>query len=54
MAAGGINGYSLLFRLSPGTNGKWNYSVLRRFTDAKDDGAWPDTVMVFDKQQKLA
>ncbi|HXM23180.1 MAG TPA: choice-of-anchor tandem repeat GloVer-containing protein [Terriglobales bacterium] len=52
VAAGGINGYGILFKLSPGTNGKWNYSVLHRFTDAKDDGAWPDTVMVFDKQQK--
>lgn len=52
VAAGGINGYGVLFKLSPGTDGKWNYSVLHRFTDAKDDGAWPDTTMVFDKEQK--
>ncbi len=52
VAAGGINGYGLLFELSPGKNGKWTYTVLHRFTDAKDDGAWPTTTMIFDKQQK--
>jgi uncharacterized repeat protein (TIGR03803 family) len=56
VAVGGSNACQttcgLIFKLSPGTNGKWNYSVLHRFTDAKDDGAWPDTTMVFDKQQK--
>jgi len=52
VAAGGINGYGILFKLSPSADGQWNYSVIHRFTDAKDDGAWPDTTMVFDKQQK--
>lgn len=52
VAAGGISGYGLLFELSPGKNGKWTYTVLHRFTDAKDDGAWPTTTMIFDKQQK--
>ena len=46
------NGCGLIFKLSPTKSGKWKYSVVHTFTDAKDDGAWPDTTMVFDKQQK--
>lgn len=46
------NGCGLIFELSPTKSGKYKYTVVHRFTGAKNDGAWPTTTMIFDKQQK--
>jgi uncharacterized repeat protein (TIGR03803 family) len=55
-AEGGIGpcngGCGVVFKLSPGSNGKWQYSVLHRFTDATNDGAEPFSGLVFDKTGK--
>jgi uncharacterized repeat protein (TIGR03803 family) len=54
-AAGGIEtcsgGCGVVYKLAPGSNGKWTYSVLHRFTDKKD-GAEPNGAVVFDKTGK--
>jgi uncharacterized repeat protein (TIGR03803 family) len=51
-AAGGIGpcsgGCGVVYKLAPGSSGKWTYSVLHRFTD-KGDGAEPNGAVVFDK-----
>ena len=51
-AAGGTGpcsgGCGVVYKLAPGSNGKWTYSVLHRFTD-KGDGAEPNGAVVFDK-----
>jgi uncharacterized repeat protein (TIGR03803 family) len=51
-AAGGMGpcsgGCGVVYKLTPGTDGKWTYSVLHRFTD-KGDGAEPNGAVVFDK-----
>jgi uncharacterized repeat protein (TIGR03803 family) len=41
----------LVYKLTPGSNGKWTYSVLHRFTD-KGDGAEPAGALIFDKTGK--
>ena len=55
-AEGGIGpcngGCGVVFKLSPGSNGKWQYSVLHRFTDATNDGAEPFSGLVFDQTGK--
>jgi uncharacterized repeat protein (TIGR03803 family) len=55
-AQGGIGpcngGCGVVFKLSPGSNGKWTYTVLHRFTDATNDGAEPFSGVVFDKTGK--
>jgi uncharacterized repeat protein (TIGR03803 family) len=55
-AAGGIGpcsgGCGVVYKLAPGANGKWKYSVLHRFTDAKNDGAEPYATPIFDKTGK--
>jgi uncharacterized repeat protein (TIGR03803 family) len=54
-AAGGIEtcsgGCGVVYKLAPGSNGKWTYSVLHRFTD-KNDGAEPNGALIFDKTGK--
>jgi uncharacterized repeat protein (TIGR03803 family) len=54
-AAGGIEtcsgGCGVVYKLAPGPNGKWTYSVLHRFTD-KNDGAEPNGAVIFDKSGK--
>jgi len=55
-AAGGIGpcsgGCGVVYKLAPGSNGKWTYAVLHRFTDATNDGAEPYATPVFDKTGK--
>jgi len=55
-AAGGIGpcsgGCGVVYKLAPGSDGKWTYTVLHRFTDAKNDGAEPYAAPVFDKVGK--
>jgi uncharacterized repeat protein (TIGR03803 family) len=55
-SVGGIgpcpSGCGVVFKLSPGSNGKWQYTVLHRFTDATNDGAEVFSGVVFDKAQK--
>jgi uncharacterized repeat protein (TIGR03803 family) len=54
-AAGGIEtcsgGCGVVYKLAPGSNGKWTYRVLHRFTD-KNDGAEPNGAVIFDKTGK--
>ena len=51
-AAGGTGpcsgGCGVVYKLTPGSDGKWTYSVLHRFTD-KGDGAEPNGAVIFDK-----
>jgi uncharacterized repeat protein (TIGR03803 family) len=51
-SAGGIGpcsgGCGVVYELTPGSNGKWTYSVLHRFTDG-NDGAEPNGALIFDK-----
>lgn len=55
-AVGGIgpcpSGCGVIFKLSLGSNPKWQYSVLHRFTDATNDGAEPFSGLIFDKTEK--
>jgi uncharacterized repeat protein (TIGR03803 family) len=55
-AVGGIgpcpSGCGVVFKLAPASNGKWQYSVLHRFTDATNDGAEVFSGVVFDKTGK--
>lgn len=52
-AVGGTGGgWGVIFKLAPGQNGDWTYSVLHNFTDGKNDGAEPYAPMIFDKQGK--
>jgi uncharacterized repeat protein (TIGR03803 family) len=55
-AAGGIGpcsgGCGVVYKLAPGSNGKWKYTVLHRFTDAQNDGAEPYATPVFDRTGK--
>jgi uncharacterized repeat protein (TIGR03803 family) len=55
-AEGGIGpcngGCGVVFKLALGSKGKWQYSVLHRFTDATNDGAEPFAGLVFDKTGK--
>jgi uncharacterized repeat protein (TIGR03803 family) len=55
-AAGGIGpcsgGCGVVYRLAPSSSGKWNYTVLHRFTDATNDGAEAYATPVFDKTGK--
>jgi uncharacterized repeat protein (TIGR03803 family) len=54
-ALGGINacanGCGVVFKLTPGSNGKWNYSVLHRFTGS--DGANPAAALILDQKGNL-
>jgi len=45
-------GCGVVYRLTPGSNGKWMCSVLHRFTDGKNDGAEPYSSLVFDKSYR--
>ncbi len=49
-AWGGVNNAGVVFKLSPGANGKWKYSVLHRFTGP--DGAQSNAGLIFDKSGK--
>ena len=55
-AAGGnmlcSGGCGVVYKLTPGSNGKWTYTVLHRFTDGKNDGAEPAGALIFDKTGK--
>jgi uncharacterized repeat protein (TIGR03803 family) len=44
---GGINNAGTVFKLARGSNGKWNYTVLHRFTGP--DGAQSSAGLIFDK-----
>jgi len=47
---GGNSDQGVVFKLSPGSNGKWAYGVLHRFTGY--DGAQPNAGLIFDKAGK--
>ena len=55
-AVGGIgpcpSGCGVVFKLSPGSNSKWKYTVLHRFTAATNDGAEPFSGLLFNKTEK--
>jgi uncharacterized repeat protein (TIGR03803 family) len=44
-------GCGVAFKLTPGSGGKWNYSVLHHFTG--NDGAYPDAGVILDKKGNL-
>jgi uncharacterized repeat protein (TIGR03803 family) len=44
-------GCGLVYKLAPGSNGKWTYTVLHRFTGA--DGAGPNANLILDGQGNL-
>ena len=44
-------GCGVVFKLTPGAGGKWNYSVLHNFTG--DDGAYPDAGFILDQKGNL-
>jgi len=54
-AGGGINacanGCGVVFKLTPGSNGTWKYSVLHRFTGS--DGADPAAALILDQKGNL-
>jgi uncharacterized repeat protein (TIGR03803 family) len=54
-SSGGSNqchsGCGVVFRLTPGSQGKWTYTVLHRFT-GPPDGATPNAGLIFDKTGK--
>jgi uncharacterized repeat protein (TIGR03803 family) len=41
----------VVYKLTPGANGRWTYSVPYRFTDG-NDGAEPAGALIFDKTRK--
>jgi uncharacterized repeat protein (TIGR03803 family) len=45
------NGCGVVFKMTPGANGKWNYSVLHRFTGS--DGANPAAALILGKKGNL-
>jgi uncharacterized repeat protein (TIGR03803 family) len=47
---GGINNAGTVFKLARGSNGRWNYTVLHRFTGP--DGAQSSAGLIFDKAGK--
>jgi uncharacterized repeat protein (TIGR03803 family) len=49
---GGANGLGSVFKLTPGTNGKWSQSVLYSFKTGTD-GNSPTSTLVFDAQGNL-
>ncbi len=49
-AWGGLNNAGTVFKLAPGSNGKWKYTVLHRFTGP--DGAQSTAGLIFDKAGK--
>lgn len=48
---GGAKGYGTVFKLAPGTNGKWTETVLHIFND--HDGSAPSCTLIFDKAGNL-
>jgi len=44
-------GCGVVFKLTPNSGGKWNYSLLHRFNDY--DGALPDAGVIFDQKGNL-
>jgi hypothetical protein len=49
---GGL-GSGVIFKLSPGSNGNWNYTVLYSFKGGKTDGYTPTGPLAFDAQGDL-
>jgi uncharacterized repeat protein (TIGR03803 family) len=50
--AGGTScGCGLIYKLTPGSNGKWTYTVLHRFTGF--DGAGPNANLIMDSKGNL-
>jgi uncharacterized repeat protein (TIGR03803 family) len=51
--AGGTSscGCGVVYKLTPGSNGKWKYTVLHRFTGY--DGAQPDAYPILDSKGNL-
>jgi uncharacterized repeat protein (TIGR03803 family) len=45
------NGCGVVFKLTPGSGGKWTYNVLHRFNF--QDGANPTDALIFDKKGNL-
>ena len=45
------NGCGVVFKLAPGSNGKWKYSVLHRFNFK--DGANPAAALILDQKGNL-
>ena len=50
---GGGVGLGVVFKLSPGSNGNWNFSVLYSFKGGKTDGDVPSGPLAFDPQGDL-
>jgi len=50
-AGGSSCGCGLIYKLAPGSNGKWTYTVLHRFTGA--DGAGPNANLILDSNGNL-
>jgi len=54
-AAGGTGqcngGCGVVFKMTPGSNGQWTYSVVHQFTG--NDGAYPNASVVFDSKGNL-
>jgi uncharacterized repeat protein (TIGR03803 family) len=48
---GGASGHGTVFKLAPGKNGKWTYTVLHAFNGL--DGAFPYSAVVFDTSGNL-
>jgi uncharacterized repeat protein (TIGR03803 family) len=44
-------GCGVVYKLSPGSNGKWTYTVLHRFTGT--DGAQPGANLILDNKGNL-
>jgi uncharacterized repeat protein (TIGR03803 family) len=44
-------GCGVVFKMTPGANGKWSYSVVHNFNDI--DGAVPAAAVIFDKHGNL-
>jgi len=51
-AAGGADGYGVVFELTPDTNGSWTETVLHRFTGGNDGGS-PESTLIFDQSGNL-
>jgi uncharacterized repeat protein (TIGR03803 family) len=49
--AGGVHGFGVVFKLSPGANGNWTETVLHAFNG--EDGGRPAAPLIFDKAGNL-
>jgi uncharacterized repeat protein (TIGR03803 family) len=50
--AHGADGYGVVFKLTPNTDGTWTETVLHRFTGGSDGGS-PESTLIFDQSGNL-